>query len=84
MTTLELTITVPDTIAEQAKQKGLLSPDSVVMLLERELERLFRIDRLFETADRLLEIDPPLTPEEIEAEIEAARSERRKRNASRS
>ncbi len=38
-----------------------------------ELDRQPHVDRLFDTLDRLAAVEPPLTPEEIEAEIKASR-----------
>ena len=40
-----------------------------------------RIERLFSTMDKLAQLKPPLTEDEIAAEIEAARAERRARKA---
>lgn len=49
-------------------------------------ERLWRrrVDQLFDAADRLAALPEPLTDEEIEAEIKAARDEKRSTWANRS
>lgn len=75
METKTLLIHLPADLAAQAEQAGLLEDDKLVDLLAKELTRLERINRFFEDIDRLAAIQPPLTPEEIEAEIAAARAE---------
>ncbi len=71
-----VTITLPDDLAGQARQAGLLSPEAMVALL-REAIKKQRIDRLFAAVDDLTKLEPPLTEPEIQAEIDAARAERR-------
>ena len=83
MTTLELKLTLPDTLAREAEANGLLVPDAIVRLLQEELRRL-HVNELFETTDRLAALNiPPLTEAEIEAEIEAARAAKRTADARR-
>ncbi len=48
-----------------------------------EKTRARKADALFEIMDQLAAVEPPLTPQEIQAEIKAARAERRARNADR-
>lgn len=72
----EVTVTLPDDIAQQARQAGLLRPEALTALL-RDAMRQGRIERLFATMDKLAQIEPPLSEDEIAAEIEAARRERR-------
>src|SRR5438270_13408044 len=75
--TRNVTITLPDELAEQADSLGLLTPEAVAALIAAEV-RQRRTARLFEMMDRLASTgEPPMTPEEIEAEIDAARAERR-------
>ena len=77
MTTLE--ITLPDGLAKEAKDAGLLAPEVIEALL-REAVRQRRIDRLFEIKKELRTSGiAPMTAEEIEAEIRAARDEARRR-----
>ncbi|MEW5989405.1 MAG: hypothetical protein AB1791_22485 [Chloroflexota bacterium] len=78
MTSLELTLTLPDDLARQARAAGLLTPEVIVNLIEGEVQRRQRVSALFAAADRLAALDiPPLTEAEIDAEIEAARRARR-------
>jgi hypothetical protein len=76
----EVTVTLPDDLAQQARQAGLLRPEALAALL-RDAMRERRIERLFATMDKLSELKPPLSEEEIAAEIEAARAERRARKS---
>ena len=75
--TVTLTLTLPRELATEASQAGLLTSESLVALLKREV-RQRRINNLFAAIDRL---DPKnidiLDIDEIAAEIAAARAERR-------
>lgn len=65
MTTIELTIELPEDVAADAKRAGLLSGDVVAQLITQEV-RQRRVAELFAAADRLADLDaPPLTEEEI-------------------
>lgn len=72
----EVTVFLPDDLAQQAHQAGLLRPEALAALL-RDAMRAGRVERLFTTMNKLSQLEPPLTEEEISAEIEAARAERR-------
>lgn len=81
---LELKLDVADSFALEAKSKGLLEASAVERMIRAELRRI-QVDQLFATADRLAaQNSPPMTEAEIEAEIQAARAERRAANANRS
>ncbi len=72
MVTLDLKIKIPDRLRKQAEMAGLLSPRAIERLLREELRRQ-RVAGFFAAADRLAGLDmPPLTDEEIEAEIHLA------------
>ena len=81
--TLKLTIDVPEHVAEQARAAGLLQPKALAGWLREELRRR-KVGVLKEVLDRVA-VAPgePMSEEEIEAEIAAARAERRKRAAGR-
>jgi hypothetical protein len=72
---VELTLTLPDSLAREAQANGLLSPQGLEALLREEVQRR-RVTQLFAAADRLATL-PPLTEAEVEAEVQAARVERR-------
>ncbi len=58
MTTVELKVSLPDDLAKEAQAAGLLAPEAVESML-RERMKQRRIDRLFETMDKLSKIMPP-------------------------
>ena len=77
----ELKLTLPDGLAREAEASGLLTPEAIEALLREEIRRR-RINRLFDAADGLADLDsPPLTEAEVEAEIEAVRRSRRDSDA---
>lgn len=79
---LELKLDLSEKLAQEAKAKGLLEPRAIERMLRDELRRS-RVDQLFAAANRLANQDvPPLTEEEVEKEIKAARSQRRAKDAS--
>ena len=74
---LELKLDLSEALAQEAKSKGLLEPPAVERMLRAELKRN-RVDQLFAAADRLASQNlPPMTEAEVEAEIQAARAQRR-------
>ena len=75
MTTLE--INLPDSLAAEAKAAGLLTPEAISLLIAQALRRK-SFDTLLSVAERVeAAAVPPMTPEEINAEIKAYRIERR-------
>lgn len=75
----ELVIHLPDELAQRARNSGLLSDDAIRVLLEDALRRQAG-RRLLEVARSLHAADIPLmSMEEIDAEVKAARAERRAR-----
>lgn len=77
MTTLQLQLDLPDSLAREAETEGLLRPQVIEALLRAELRRR-RLDGMFAAADRLAASgDAPLTAAEIDEEIQAVRQARR-------
>ncbi len=77
MTTLELKLNLPDRLAQDAAQMGLLEPECLQTLL-REAVRSRRITQLAEARRRIAAAGIPLLSlEEIQEEVEAVRAERR-------
>jgi hypothetical protein len=72
----EILLTLPDNLAREAEANGLLKPEFIASLLRTEIRRR-RINKLFAAADRLADLDVPVTEAEIEAEIADSRRERR-------
>lgn len=76
---MELTVNLPDSLANEAKAAGLLTADAIEKLL-REAVRRKAVDELFEAMDRMADVNlPPMTMEEIQAEVDAVRKARRER-----
>jgi len=76
MTTVE--ITLPDQLAQEAQEAGLLSPELLAQLLREQL-RAQRVGQLFSAMDRISAIDEPpaMSAEAVAEEIAAMRAERR-------
>jgi hypothetical protein len=80
MTILELKLLLPERLAQDAQAAGLLTPESVEMLLRDELRRRAGA-RLKESLRKIDETPTPaVTEQDIQTEIKAARLERRNRN----
>lgn len=77
MTTV--TLNLPDMLAAEANAAGLLSPEAIEQMLRENL-RSKAIDGLFTAADKLAAADfPPMTMEEVQAEVNAVRAARKQR-----
>jgi len=72
----EILLTLPDDLAREADANGLLKPEFIASLLRTEIRRR-RVNKMFAAADRLADLDEPITDAEIKAEIAASRWERR-------
>lgn len=76
MTTLE--INLPDPLAKEAQRAGLLTPEAIERLIADALRRR-AFDDFLSVAERVEAASiPPMTMEEIEAEIQTYRQERRR------
>ena len=79
MTTIQ--IDLPEATAQAARDAGLLTPQALERLLNDAL-RCKAVGELFEKMDELADANfPPMTMDEIQAEVNAVREERRKRAA---
>ncbi|MGH8511686.1 MAG: hypothetical protein ACREU8_10010, partial [Gammaproteobacteria bacterium] len=77
MTTVEVKLDLPDGLAQEVARMGLLEPNALRAML-REAVRARRIERLTGARKKIAAAGvPPLTMEEINAEIKADRAERR-------
>ena len=73
MTTVQ--ISLPDQLAQEAQREGLLAPERIEQMLREQL-RSERIERLKQARAKLAaEPLPAMTPEEIQIEIDAYRTE---------
>lgn len=81
MTTLELKVQLPDELVARARNAGLLTEQAIRQMLEDALRREAGRD-LRTVMDRLHAANiAPMTDDEIQAEIDAVRAERRARDA---
>lgn len=73
----ELVLKLPDSLAKEAAQAGLLSEAEIERLLREEIRRR-QLGELFDAMDRMAAVEgEPMTEDEIQAEIDAARAARR-------
>ena len=78
MTTLELKLSLPDQLAKEARAAGLLTPEEIERLV-REALRARRAEHLDKIREQLASDPlPPMTAEEIQAEIDAYRADVRR------
>ena len=75
MTTIQ--IDLPEATAEAARDAGLLTPQALERLLNDALRRM-AVGELFQKMDELADANfPPMTMDEIQAEVDAVRAQRR-------
>ncbi len=81
MTELELKLSLPDELADQARAAGLLTSEAIERLM-REAIRKAAARRLIELGQQLRASGQPgITEAELEAELEAVRAELREARA---
>jgi len=77
--TTEIKLSLPDKLASEAQEAGLLTPQAIEQLL-REAVRRKAVDKLVQKMDEPADATfPPMTLEEIQAEVDAVHAQRRKR-----
>jgi hypothetical protein len=80
VTTIQMEL--PDATAQAARTAGLLTSQALVRLLNEAIKRRQAADALLSIADRVAEAGiAPMSMDEINAEVKAARAERRARQA---
>jgi hypothetical protein len=78
MTTIQ--IELPDATVQAARDAGLLTPQALERLLNEALRRKQAADSLLSIAERVATAGiEPMSMEEINAEVQAARAERKQR-----
>lgn len=80
----ELKVTLPDRLAREAREAGLLSPKAIQRLLREAMRRRAAAREFLAVADRVAAARvPPMSEEAIQAEIDSVRRVRpRRRGAS--
>ena len=72
----DVVLTLPDNLAKELEESGLLKPAFITSLLKDELRRR-KVNKLFATMDNLAQLGEPMTEEEVVAEVRAAGAARR-------
>jgi len=76
----QVTVSLPDDLAQRARSAGLLSDDAIRQLLEDAMRREAGRE-LLRLADEIRAAGiPPMSDEEIVAEVKAYRAERRRQS----
>jgi hypothetical protein len=76
----KIQIELPEATAKAAREAGLLTPQALDRLLSDAIRRQQASDALLSIADRVAEAGiEPMPMEEIDAEVKAVRTERRRR-----
>ena len=84
MTTLELTLHLPDELARKAQAAGLLNSEAIERLLRAQLRKQASQElRVILDKVRTSGI-PPMSEDEVQAEIDAYRAERRAERSTKS
>jgi hypothetical protein len=74
---------LPDSVAAEAKAKGLLEPQRLTQLVEREMNLDKPIQEFREMVEQMRKYpDEPMTLDEIQAVVNEVRADRRARSAS--
>ena len=82
--TVSITVELPARLANKAKRAGLLQPDTLERMFERALIRQETSPRFLRALEKLSASRfPPMTTEEVDAEITAYRQGKRRRRAGR-
>jgi len=77
MTTLELKLSLPERLAKEAQAAELLTPEAITQLVKEAVRRRAG-QALLDAAERVVRADiPPLSMEEIQAEVDAVRQARK-------
>jgi post-segregation antitoxin (ccd killing protein) len=77
MTTLELTLNLPDELANKAQAAGLLNSEAIEKLLREQLRKQAGEELRVMLNKTDASGIPPMSEDDIQAEIEAYRAERR-------
>ena len=77
MTTLELTLNLPDELANKAQAAGLLNSEAIEKLLRAQLRKQAGEELRVMLNKVSTSGTPPMSEDEIQAEVEAYRAERR-------
>lgn len=68
---VDVLLKLPKELVERAKEAGVLTDERMAAMIEVELKRQAHIRRFKETVEQLRDLQPPITQEEIDEELEA-------------
>jgi hypothetical protein len=68
---MNITLKLPHELVERAQAAGILTNEQVADLIEAELDRRQRREQFYADLETLHNLEPKITPEEIEAELKA-------------
>ena len=74
---VDVLLKLPEELVERAKEAGVLTDERIAAMIEAEIKREFHLRRFKETVEQLRDLQPPMTQEEIDEELEAYRTEQR-------
>ena len=74
--TMDITLKLPEELVKRAQAAGILTDEQVAGWIEAELDRRQRREALFADLETLQNLEPGLTPEEIETELITFKQER--------
>jgi hypothetical protein len=84
MTTLELTLNLPDELASKAQAAGLLNSEAIERLLREQLRKQASQELRVMLDNVRTSGIPPMSEDEVQAEIDAYRAERRAERSTKS
>lgn len=80
-TVMAVTLELPEDLEREIEKAGLLAPDAVEAIFREQLRRFHLGELLKDARETAADNIPPMTMEEIQAEVDAVRAERRRRAA---
>jgi hypothetical protein len=76
MGAIDITLKLPKELVIEAQAAGILTDTHIAELIVADLERKKRVKTLFEDIEKLHALQPPISQEEIDAEMQAYRAEK--------
>jgi len=70
---------LPEDLEREARKAGLFAPDAVEAIFREQLRRFYLGELLRDAREMAADNIPPMKVEEIQAEVDAVRAERRRR-----
>jgi hypothetical protein len=84
MSDIDITLRLPEELVAEAQSEGILTDKRIAELISAELERKKRAKTFFADVENLHALQPPISQEEIDAEIREYRREKAQKRRSES